>query len=213
MSNKNYPTLVTTPFGSALWAHLVDADKKFSELGDFKVNLKIADAEAAELVRQIQLEKEKALTFFQEEAKAEGKSPKAIAKIKLSDIDPYEEDDEEEGVTIFKFKRKAAYVKDSGEIVHFEVPLIDATGKTIPDGSKPNIGNGSTLRVMAELVPYNMATSGVGVSLRLKKVQIKTLVEYSSDGPGFDAVEDGGYVPPGMDPDFSKAEGDSGYTV
>lgn len=213
MSTKNYPTLVTTPFGSALWAHLVEADKKFSELGDFKVNLKIDDAEAADLIAQITAEKEKALITFQEEAKAEGKTPKAIAKIKLSDIDPFEEDDEEEGVTIFKLKRKAAYVKDTGEIVHFSVPLIDATGKTIPDDKKPNIGNGSVLRAMIELVPYNMATSGVGVSLRLKKVQIKTLVEYSQDGPGFDAVEDGGYTPPGMDENFGDAGSDSGYTV
>ncbi|CAL9981253.1 Gp2.5-like ssDNA binding protein and ssDNA anneal ing protein [Vibrio phage D181] len=209
---KTYPTMITSPFGSALWAHLVEADKKFSELGDFKVNLKVGEAEAANLIAQIQAEKEKALAFFQEEAKSEGKTPKAIAKIKLSDIDPFEEDDEEEGVIIFKFKRKAAYVKDTGEIVHFDVPLVDATGKTIADDKKPNIGNGSTIRVMAELVPYNMATSGVGVSLRLKKVQIKDLVEFGGDGPGFDAIEDGGYVPAGMDENFGAAD-DGGYSV
>lgn len=213
MAKNKYPTLITSPFGSALWAHLVEADKKFSELGDFKVNLKINEKDAQDLIEQIKAEKEKALIDFREEAKAEGKTQKAIDKIKLSDIDPFEEDDEEEGVIVFKFKRKASYVKDTGEVVHFDVPLIDATGKTIPDDKKPNIGNGSVLRVMAELVPYNMATSGVGVSLRLKKVQIKTLVEYSSNGPGFDAVEDGGYVPPGMDENFGSAGDDSGYSV
>lgn len=213
MSTKTYPTLITTPFGSALWAHLVDPDKKFSELGDFKVNLKLDEKDASALIRQIQEEKEKALLFFQEEAKSEGKTPKAIAKIKISDIDPYEEDDEEEGLFIFKFKRKAAYLKDTGEVVHFEVPLSDATGRTIPDGKKPKIGNGSVIRVQAELVPYHMVTSGVGISLRLKKVQIKDLVEYSADGPGFDAIEDGGYVPAGMDENFGDASGDSGYTV
>jgi len=209
---KTYPTLITSPFGTSLWAHLIEADKKFSELGDFKVNLKVGEAEAQGLIDQIQAEKEKALAFFQEEAKAEGKTAKAIAKIKLSDIDPFEEDEEEEGVIIFKFKRKAAYVKDTGEIVHFDVPLVDATGKTIPDDKKPNIGNGSTIRVMAELVPYNMATSGVGVSLRLKKVQIKDLVEFGGDGPGFDACDDGGYVPAGMDENFGSAD-DGGYSV
>lgn len=213
MSTKNYPTQVTTPFGEALWAHLKEADKKFSELGDFKVNLKISEEDASALIRQIQEEKEKALITFKEEAKSEGKTAKAIDKIKLSDIDPYEEDDEEEGVYIFKFKRKAAYVKDSGEIMHFDVPLVDSTGKTIPDDKKPNIGNGSVIRVIAELVPYHMATSGVGISLRLKKVQIKKLVEFSSDGPGFDAIEDGGYTPPGMDQDFDGSTGDSGYSV
>lgn len=212
MAEKTYPTLVTTDFGSALWAHLVEADKKFSELGDFKVNLKLSGESAEKLKAQILAEKDKALDFFLEEAKAEGKNPKAIAKIKLSDIDPFEDDDENEDVTIFKFKRKAAYLKDTGEMVHFDVPLVDALGKTIADGAKPNIGNGSIIRVMAELVPYNMATSGVGISLRLKKVQIKTLVEYSNDGPGFDACEDGGYVPAGQDADFGAA-GDGGYSV
>lgn len=213
MAAKIYPTQITSPFGSALWAHLVDPDKKFSELGDFKVNLKIGEEEAKGLMDQIQEEKAKALIFFQEEAKAEGRTPKAIAKIKLSDIDPYEEDEDEEGVIIFKFKRKAAYLKDTGDVVHFDVPLSDATGRTIPADKKPNIGNGSTLRVIAELVPYNMATSGVGISLRLKKVQIKTLVEYSPDGPGFDSCEDGGYVPEGMDTEFTSTGDDTGYSV
>lgn len=212
MSTKKYPTLVTSPFGQALWAHLIEPDKKFTELGDFKINLKVNEEDAKELIAQIQAEKEKALVEFQEIAKSEGKTDKAIQKIKLSDIDPYEESDEEDGVIIFKFKRKAAYVKDTGEVQHFDVPLVDATGRTIPEDKKPNIGNGSVVRVMAELVPYSMATSGVGVSLRLKKVQIKELVEYSGDGPGFDACEDGGYVQEGVDQDFDSA-GDSGYTV
>ena len=212
MAAKNYPTLVTSPFGEALWAHLIEADKKFSELGDFKVNLKVDEAEARGLIEMIQAEKEKALEFFQEEARKEGKTQKAIDKIKLSDIDPYEESDTEDGVIIFKFKRKAAYIKDNGEMVQFDVPLVDATGKTIPEDKKPKVGNGSVVRVQAELVPYSMATSGVGISLRLKKVQIRKLVEYSLDGPGFDACEDGGYVPEGMDDSFS-ADVDGGYAV
>ena len=211
-SKKPQHKSVTSPFGQALWAHLIEPDKKFTELGDFKINLKLDDSpETQEFIAAIQEVKEQALLDFKEEAKAEGKTAKAIDKIKLSDIEPYEESDEEEGVIIFKFKRKAAYVKDSGEIQHFDVPLVDARGKTIPDDQKPKIGNGSTVRVMAQLVPYSMATSGVGVSLRLQKVQIKDLVEYSADGPGFDAVEDGGYVP-GGDSGFESAD-DGGYSV
>lgn len=215
MAAKTYPTQIVTPFGSALWAHLIDPDKKFKELGDFKVNLKLTDEDSRELIAQIQAEKEKALIDFQEAAKAEGKSPKAIAKIKLSDIDPYAEDEDEDGIMVFKFKRTAAYIDDAGDINKFDVPMADATGRKIAEESKPNVGNGSVIRVMADLIPYNMATSGVGVSLRLKQVQIKTLVEYSADGPGFDAVEDGGYVPEGMSQGFGDASGsgDSGYTV
>lgn len=209
---KQKNTLITSPFGTALWAAIVEPDTKFNELGDYKINLRVPEAEAQALMDQILAEKEKALEMFKEEARAAGKLPKAIEKIKLSEQNPFEEDEEEEGVIVFKFKRKASYIKDGGELVHFTVGLVDATGKTIPEKSKPNVGNGSVVRVMAELVPYNMATTGVGISLRLMKVQIKELVEYSTDGPGFDAVEDGGYVPEGMDQDFDSA-GDSGYTV
>ena len=210
---KKYNTPVTSPFGSALWAHLITPDTKFDPIGDYKINLVLDEAAAAPLIATILAEKEKALIFFQEEAKAKGLTPKAIAKIKLSDIDPFSEDDEDEDKIIFKFKRKAAYIDDSGEKHCFSVDLVDATGKTIPKELEPNVGNGSTVRVLAEMVPYNMSTSGVGISLRLKKVQIKDLVEYSADGPGFDAIEDGGYVPPGMDNSFGDVGGDSGYTV
>ena len=214
MADKKYPVSITTPFGSSLWAHLIEPDKKFTELGDFKVNLKLTDEDAKDLIAQIQAAKETALVDFQAEAKADGKSAKAIARIKLSDIDPYEEDEDEDGIQIFKFKRKAAFIKDNGERLDFEVPLVDATGKTIPADKKPNIGNGSTVRIIADLVPYHMATSGVGISLRLSKVQIKTLVEYSQDGPGFDACEDGGYVPAGQDASFGAAPGgDTGFTA
>ena len=209
--SKTYNERITTPFGLSLWAHVNEPDTKFNADGDFKINLELSESDAAPLIEQIQKAKEAALIKFQEDAKAEGKTAKAISKIKLSEIDPYAEDDEDEDKIIFKFKRRASFTKDSGEKTYFDVPLHDSTGKVIKD--KPAIGNGSTVRVMAELIPYHMATSGVGISLRLSKVQIKNLVEFSTDGPGFDACEDGGYVPPGMEDSFEDAGGDSGYTV
>lgn len=214
MSKKSYPTLITSPFGTSLWAHLIEPDTKFNPEGDFKINLKVPLKDAKPLMDQIVAAQEQALVTFKEEAKADGKAAKVIDKIKLSDILPFEEDDEDEDLIVFKFKRKASFINDKGEQLHFDVPLVDATGKTIPEKSKENPGNGSLVRVMAELIPYNMATSGVGISLRLKKVQIRELVRFSSDGPGFDACEDGGYVPEGMDPDFDNAgSGDAGYSV
>ena len=213
MADRNYPESIVSPFGTAEWAALVEPDTKFNPLGDFKVNLRLSEEEAEGLIKKITSVKEAALVKFREEAKAEGKTPKAIEKIKLSDIDPFVEDDEVEGEFIFKFKRKAAIVKDNGEKLTFDIGHVDATGKSIPADRLPNIGNGSIIRVMAELVPYHMPTSGVGVSLRLKKVQIKKLVEFSPDGPSFDAIEDGGYVPEGMDSSFGDVGDAEGYSV
>jgi len=187
------PEMITTPFGKTEWAHLIKPDTKFSELGDFKVNLNVSAEDAKGLVAKIQEVKEAALKYFTEQAEAEKKPGKKAKAVKMSDIDPYEE--LEDGSIQFKLKRKAAYVKENGEVNHFEVPLVDSTGKRIEDTSNLNIGNGSTVRCRAHLVPYNMATSGVGVSLRLYDCQIKTLVAYEGGSSGYDDVSgDDGYV-------------------
>ncbi len=213
---KHYNPVITTGFGKAEWAHIVTPDTKFNPEGDFKMNLKMTGKDADDLMAQIQAEKEKALEFYIQEAKDQGAKPRAIEKIKLSDIDPYVEDEDEDGVFVFKFKRKAKYVDDTGETVHFKVDLVDAAGKTIPDEKKPKIGNGSVVRVQTELVRYNMPTSGVGVSLRFKSVQIKTLETYEGAGGGFDAIDDdGGYRAP-ADEGFGNAEdayAENNYTV
>ena len=56
-----------------------------------------------------------------------------------------------------------------------------------------NVGNGSIVKVAYEPIPYMMAsTKQVGVSLRLKGVQILELVEYGNGASMFD--EEDGYV-------------------
>lgn len=208
MSEYKYE-LVTTPFGTAQWAHLVTPDKKFNELGDFKVGLVLSAEDAAPLIRQIQATKEKAVEEFtemEEKAKKPGKKAKVV---KPSDIDPYEE--LEDGSFEFKLKRKAAFIKDTGEKVDFEVKLIDARGTRIEDTSKLKIGNGSEIRARVQLVPYNMATSGVGVSLRLVDCQIRKLVEYASGSTGYDDVsDDDSYV---SEEGREYSDAGAGYTV
>jgi hypothetical protein len=194
MSDNSYER-VATPFGTVMWAHLVIPDTKFNPEGDFKTGLIIPASECAELRNSIQACKEQAIVDFtaiEEDNKKPGKKAKAV---KLSDIDPYEE--LEDGSFEFKLKRKACYIKDTGERVNFDVPLIDARGVKVPNPETLNIGNGSVLRARIDLVPYNMATSGVGVSLRLIDCQIRTLVEYIPDAElAYDDVsgDDGAYV-------------------
>lgn len=179
---------VMTPFGEAEWAHLVTPDTKFNPEGDYKVNLILEGDEATAFKEQIEAVRTEALGIYTEAAKngtKPGRKPKAV---KASDIMPFEE--MEDGKIAFKLKRKASYIKETGEKVEFEVTLVDAKGKKIKDTENLNIGNGSVIRGRVQLLPYNMATSGVGVSLRLMDVQIKKLVEYSATS-AYDAVDEG----------------------
>lgn len=185
--------LVTSPLGEAEWAHLVTPDTKFNVEGDFKSGLILKGDDALALKSQIDEAKQHALEVYTEAAEAAKKPGKRAKVVKLSEINPYEEQ-EEDGTYVFKLKRKASYIKDDGEKVMFEIDIYDASGakqKGEDKAAYDNIGNGTIMRARFHMVPYNMATAGVGISLRLKDVQIKELVEYQSGGPGFDSIEDG----------------------
>lgn len=80
--------------------------------------------------------------------------------------------------------------KEDGECIVFTAkskfqPVIFASdGKTkINPVKAPEIGGGSTIRVMAELFPYK-----TGVSLQMKQVQVIDLVEWGGTS-AFDAEE------------------------
>lgn len=81
--------------------------------------------------------------------------------------------------------------------------LIDANGMDLPVDAKVSIGSGSKIRAIAEIYPYNTAGQK-GVSLRLKSIQIISLVEGSR--MGFDKVEGGyEYVPEDEEGDVETA--------
>ena len=88
--------------------------------------------------------------------------------------------------------------------------LYDAKGKPIT--SDVNVGNGSTIKVAFEPVPYTMAsTKQVSLSLRMKAVQIIDLQEFEGSGAsaktyGF-GEEENGYEAP------TKEENDSPFSA
>lgn len=84
---------------------------------------------------------------------------------------PYIEDDE--GNIVFKTSVKA--VDNDGN--PNKVDLVDAHKNDI---SGTIVGNGSKIKVLAYLMPYDQGANK-GVTLRLKKVQVIDLVEYSED--------------------------------
>jgi hypothetical protein len=155
----------TTPVGTALWPHLNEPDTKFDKDGSYSVNLVLNKEETENI-------KSKLSEVLQEfissgESKTNKKAPLPIKEDKDQDGKPT-------GNYQIKFKLRAVG-QSRGERWEQRPALFDSQLQPCTDV----IGNGSRIKVGAEVVPYSTAMAGTGVSLRLKAVQV---IELSNGG-------------------------------
>lgn len=110
-----------------------------------------------------------------------------------------EEDDQgdETGDFFMSFKQKAGGTTKAGKTWSIDrIPMFDSQGKPVPQGTE--VWGGSKMKVSFDVLTYAMpATKNIGLTLRLKAVQIIELVQGgsgsgSAEGYGFGEVE-GGY--------------------
>jgi hypothetical protein len=173
MANKT----ITTPVGIARYPHLNRPDKKFSEVGEFKVNLELPSDEAEPFVKQVE-------ALFAEFVAAK-KTELKKDKLKLHAA-PWEEND---GVIMLRLRVKAVGKSKEGEEFSRAPKLFNASGEIITD----NIGGGSKLKVA--VVPYFWYTAslGAGITLQPKAIQVLDLVTWGDGGSasayGFNVVE------------------------
>jgi hypothetical protein len=205
----SFEKVMTEP-GTLVFPKLNAPDTKFKADGEYQCKVRLGADESAKLIEQV----EKALKKFWPEAKAEleqkvadakdgpskAKAKKALAEMKEADK-PYRPAYDDEGNETdefeFNFKMPASYLKDKGKATEKRMPMrpdiFDAAGKLLK--TPPEIWGGTTACVAGELRPFNMPI-GVGISLRLKAVQIIELRQGGGDrsasGYGFGARE-GGY--------------------
>ena len=181
MSKKN--ERMTSPVGVALYPRLTRPDTKFKEEGEYKVDLLLPAKEAKPLMKQLEAMAEAA----HKEAIESAKNPRAAAKIKKYQLQlPFEEhineDGEETGEIKFRFKQKAE-IKGKDGVIKMRPMIFDAKLKPITEDI--GIGSGTKMRVSFEPSPYVVSGQEcVGVTLRLKAVQIIELVEYTGGGSG-----------------------------
>jgi len=173
--------------GTALWAKVFEPDTKFDANGIYSVNVLIPEAEAVELCEYLDGVVQQR---YAEEVKAKPK-----LKNGLSTKTPYEPEYDQNGDPTgnieFKLKLKAKVQARDGSTYEQKPIVVDA--KRTPMSADTNVGNGSVIKAAYEPIPYMMAsTKQVGVSLRLKGVQILELVEYGNGASMFD--EEDGYV-------------------
>jgi hypothetical protein len=152
----------------AIYPHLVKPDVRFSELGEYKVTLKISKSDATDMVRSVNQSILDSLAKAEKDNK--GKKVKEAPK-------PYTEEGD---FVFFKLKMKASGVNRKTQEKFSQRPtLFDAKKNPLP--TDVSIWGGSTLKCAYQEIPYFTPMLGAGVSLRLKAVQVIKLVQGKSD--------------------------------
>ena len=189
MSKYQYKKTMS-PEGVLVWPHFNTPDDKFVK-PDGVYHGKLAVEQGPELdayVKELEAELERYI-----EANPKGIKTPAFGKKRadLFDIE-YDDEGEETGRVIFKYKLKPFFGKENE---YSQSPkLFDAHGRKYEPS--PNVGNDSVAKIHGEMFPYYMESSKeAGVSLRCNNVQILELVEFSGgdDNPFGDESGDGSF--------------------
>lgn len=188
MADKKKRPTFTTPVGVGRYMWVRKPDTKFNAEGTYKVDLILEGKDAEKLKERID--------GLIDEAWDEKTDGLGAAKVKkLSRACPYEaeEDDDgnETGRTIFKFKQNAVIKMKDGSKKKVKIAVFDAKGKP----TEANPYSGSSVAVSFSTRPYLMeSTKMVGITMDLLAVQIIELVSGGSrDGAdyGFETHDDG----------------------
>ncbi|MGY6517444.1 MAG: hypothetical protein ACXIUZ_01900 [Lysobacteraceae bacterium] len=170
MSKKN-PKL-NTPIGVLMFPHLLEPDTKFNADGEYKADMRLEIDEAQGLIDKLEAIRD----AYAEEIRKENKK---YARYNMADVVEIIEDDSGEEYARVRAKLKAIVrVKKTGKSFTQKPDLFDAAGRPIKPASLSNgVWSGTRAKFALEVVPYAMDSSKlIGVSLRLKAVQIIELV-------------------------------------
>ena len=174
--------ILKSPKGIARYPYLNTPDTKFNPEGDYKVTLVLDNNdETSAFVAS--------LTAIHNEAIAKAKQDNPGKKVKIATLPINEK--AEDSKTYVNFKLRAHVTPRTGEPFDQKPALFDTKGNSI----NQEIGDGSTIRVAFEASSFYTATVGAGLTLRLKAVQVLSLVpidETSFSFFGF--VQEDGYV-------------------
>jgi len=177
--------------GKAMWAKIFEPDTKFNPLGDYSINLQMTEAEAAPMCEKLE---ELIQETFKKAVKEKPPLKNSLTTQDVMSVVYDRETGDPTGDVEFKFKLKAKVQKRDGGWYEQEPVVLDA--KKTPLTGDTLVGNGSKVKVAFEPIPYVMqSTKKVGVSLRLKAVQVIDLVEYGNSAASVFDEEDGFVAP------------------
>lgn len=177
-NNKQKQIKLNTPLGTARYPWLTTPDTRFNEEGEYAVQLLLPedDPKVKALVKRIKDTYEEFRATLDDPKKAK-KRPESFGF--SPDID---DNGDETGYIVFKFKAKTGYINKKGERVELAPPpLFDAKLKPLPDGM--SIWSGTTMIINFTPSAYFQGKN-CGVTLRLNACQI---IELVSGGASRDA--------------------------
>lgn len=192
--NKVLYQAITTPAGTAVFPWITKADTEHDAAGVYHTDLSIPFEDAQETIAKLEkvradfiatlpVAKQKALVarpvYFEELTRPDYPQD-STPEQKKALRDAWE--GEPTGNVLLRFKLKASVTPRDGDPFTQAPTVVDAaTGEKI---EKP-VYNGSIIRIKGQIVPYtNAATGVVGVTLRMKAVQVIDLVS-GGDGGSF----------------------------
>lgn len=160
---------LTSPSGIAVFPRLNTPDTKFSELGMYKVDLKLTPDAAKPFIQKV--------VALQKEAAGKAKVDSSWWHKEVDD------QGNETGNIVVRFKAKNVQLKD-GSVWDRKPTLFNVYGERITD----TVGGGSKIKVACELY-FAHVNGKVFCSLQPIAVQVEDLVEYS----GGNNAEDFGF--------------------
>ena len=168
---KKRPEKIITPKGVFVYPWVNKPDTKWKQEGEYRVTLKLEKEAARDLVKKLKPLYEDAI------AKAKANPKKKNKKVKVQDA-PWsmetDDDGNETGFVLFKFKRRASGVKKDGTPWAIKPDLFDAKGNPLPASAQ--VFGGTIGKVSFTAEAYDTAI-GAGISLRLEGAQVIKLVE------------------------------------
>ena len=192
--------------GNAKWAKVFEPDTKFVPEGEYSIQVSLPEEQAAEVCEQLDNMAQAKLA----EAVKDNPKLKTVLSTRKSYEAEVDDDGNPTGNIIIKSKLKARVKSRDGQTFEQKPMVVDA--KRTPMEGNVLVGNGSLVNVAVEPIPYVMqSTKQVGVSLRLKAVQVINLVEYGNSSSSIFDEEDG-YVTAAVSKDnaadvFSNEDG------
>lgn len=169
MSDNKKQKMLTSPKGRAVWPKLNEPDTRFEPDGVYKVSLVVPAAEAKAMIAELTKEYE---AYYAAEVK---EAKKKFKKADLPWTEALNDAGEETGDIEFSFKMAAKYTTKDGSVVEQRPVLFDAKTRPMTD----RIGGGSLIRVGFTTHLWNVAATGVGLTLRMKAVQVLELKQWS----------------------------------
>lgn len=177
---KNFLEAFTSPAGVAVYPWLTKADTEHDAAGVFHTDLSIPFEDAQTFIAKLEAARD-TFTDTLDVAKQNALNPKPVYAQEYTR--PAKEATDEEkakfvpeltGNVLFRFKLKNNVTTNAGEVFTQTPIIVDAaTGARVED----SVYGGSVIKVRGQIVPYTNAAAGiVGVTLRMKAVQVIDLV-------------------------------------